>query len=402
MNIRIPTPEELDELLTRSIATILPTREEFEKKLVHGERLRIYIGADATGPQLHLGHATNFLFLEKLRKLGHEIIILFGDFTAMIGDPTDRESARVPLTEAQVNEHISSWKDQVGKVISFDDPENPALIKRNSEWLAKLNFGDILSLASNFTVQHMLERDMFEKRMHEGKPVHLHEFLYPLMQGYDSVAMNVDAEVGGTDQTFNMLAGRILQKKINGRDKFVIATTLLENPKTGKKLMSKSEGGYVALNDPAPEMYAKIMALPDEVVLPMFKDCTTLDLSTIATIQKSLEDGQNPRDAKMRLAREIVTLYHGADAAQAAEAAFVSTFQKGALPEVIEELARHEGETYADALVRAGVVASKSELARLLKAGGVRDAVSGEKYDELPEASGTTLKIGKRRFVKLG
>src|SRR3989344_955531 len=208
MAVKIPSQKELQELLTRSVATILPTAAQFEEVLKSGKQLRMYIGADATGPHLHLGHATNFLFLEKLRKLGHEVIILFGDFTAMIGDPTDRESARVPLTEEQVNAHIATWKNQVGKILDFDTVENPALIKRNSEWLSKLKFGDILSLASNFTVQHMLERDMFEKRIQEGKPVHLHEFLYPLMQGYDSVAMDVDVEVGGTDQIFNALAGR--------------------------------------------------------------------------------------------------------------------------------------------------------------------------------------------------
>ena len=398
MAVKIPSQKELQELLTRSIATILPTATQFEEVLKSGRRLRMYIGADATGPQLHLGHATNFLFLEKLRKLGHEVIILFGDFTAMIGDPTDRESARVPLSEEQVNVHIATWKDQVGRILDFDATDNPALIKRNSQWLSKLNFGDILSLASNFTVQQMLERDMFEKRINEGKPVHLHEFLYPLMQGYDSVAMDVDVEVGGTDQTFNMLAGRMLQKKLNNREKFVVATTLLENPKTRKKLMSKSQGGYIALNDPPTEMYAKTMALPDEVIRQMFVDCTTISLEDMEPILNE----ENPRDAKMRLAREIVTLYHAADAAQKAEDAFISTFQKGAVPDEVDEVARAGGETYADALVRAGTVSSKAELSRLFSAGAVSDAVTGEKYEKIPDASGATLKIGKRRFVKLG
>ena len=398
MTVKTPSQKELYELVTRSVATILPTREQFEAALTSGKPLRMYIGADATGPQLHLGHATNFLFLEKLRKLGHEVIILFGDFTAMIGDPSDRDSARISLTEEQVNAHIATWKEQVGKILDFGTVENPALIKRNSEWLSKLNFGDILSLASNFTVQHMLERDMFEKRIQEGKPVHLHEFLYPLMQGYDSVAMDVDVEVGGTDQTFNMLAGRILQKKLNNREKFVVATTLLENPKTGKKLMSKSQGGYIALNDPSTEMYAKTMALPDGVMKQMFIDCTLVSLDDIEDITR----GENPRNIKMRLAREIVTLYHSADAAQKAEQAFVSTFQKGAVPNDVDEVVREKGETYADALVRAGIVVSKGELSRLFSAGAVSDAVTGEKYEKIHDAPGATLKIGKRRFVKLG
>ena len=204
--MQINTDSELvDQILTRSIAHILPSKEELKKLLQSGKRIRIYIGADATGPDLHLGHATNFILIEKLRKLGHEVIILFGDFTAMIGDPTGKEVTRKPLTQSDVDSHISTWKAQVEKILDFSDKENPPRIVKNSEWLSKLNFGDILKIASNFTVQQMIERDMFQKRHEDQKPIHLHEFLYPLMQGYDSVALDVDVEIGGNDQTFNML-----------------------------------------------------------------------------------------------------------------------------------------------------------------------------------------------------
>src|ERR1035437_3298275 len=234
----ITDASKIDEILSRSVSAIYPSTDEFRKALLSGKRLRIYLGADATGSQLHIGHATNLIILERLRKLGHEIIVLFGDFTAMIGDPTDKRATRVQLTEEQVKKNIKSWETQVGKVIDFKDKTNPARFVKNSTWLSKLNFKDLIKLASNFTVQQMIERDMFEKRLNENKPIYLHEFFYPLMQGYDSVALDVDVEVGGNDQTFNMLAGRTLQKIYNNKNKFVIVTTLLVNPKTNKKLMN--------------------------------------------------------------------------------------------------------------------------------------------------------------------
>ncbi|MDQ3014457.1 MAG: tyrosine--tRNA ligase [bacterium] len=390
-------------ILERSVAVILPSKDELVKALQSGNRLKMYVGADATGPTLHLGHATNFMLLEKFRQLGHEIIVLFGDFTAMIGDPTDKDAARVTLSKEQVEDHIKSWKEQVGKILKLEDSQNPVTILKNSDWLSKLNFADVVGIASNFTVQQMIERDMFERRLNDKKPIYLHEFFYPLMQGYDSVAMNVDLEVGGTDQTFNMLAGRTLQRKYNNKDKFVISTTLLENPKTGKKLMSKSEGGFIGLNDSPQDMYGKTMALPDEAVFQVFVDCTYVPLGEVEELKKQTEAGTNPRDIKMRLARELVTLYHDAEKAKAAEENFVNTFAKGGVPDEVETVATEAGKLLVDIMVEKSIVASKSEWRRLIDEGAVSIVESEEKITDpfaKAEKSGV-YKIGKRRFIKI-
>lgn len=376
--------KDVQELLSRSISTVLPSKQELANILESGKKLRLYVGTDATGPELHLGHSTNYLLLERFRRLGHEIIILFGDFTALIGDPTDKEAARVQLTQRDVEENIKTWKSQVEKIVNFNDQKNPAKILRNSEWLSKLDFENLIDIASSFTVQHMLERDMFEKRMEAGKPVYLHEFFYPLMQGYDSVAMNVDVEVGGTDQTFNMLAGRILQKKYNKKDKFVIATTLLENPVTKKKLMSKSEGGYIALNDAPNDMYGKVMALSDEVVRQVFVDCTLLDMSEIEEIMEI-----HPKEAKMRLAREIVTLYHSKSLAEKAEEDFNTKFTKGEVPVDVPTAKAGKNTPLVEILIEHGVVKSKTEFNRLKDAGAIEEKENG------------VYRIGKHRFLKI-
>jgi tyrosyl-tRNA synthetase len=394
--VRVNTDEhDIDALLTRSIGQILPSKEAFKKALMSGKRLRFYIGTDATGPQLHLGHATNYHLLEKFRELGHEIIILFGDYTALIGDPTDKDATRKALTVDQVNENIRDWKSQVEKIVNFSDWNNPAKIMRNSEWLSKLNYEKMIELASAFTVQQMIERDMFEKRIEAGKPVYLHEFLYPLAQGYDSVAMDVDVEMGGTDQTFNMLAGRILQKKYNNKEKFVISTTLLENPTTGKKLMSKSEGSYIALNDSANDMYGKTMALSDEVVRQMFIDTTLLPLDTIEKILK-----KHPKEAKMRLARELVIMYHDEAAADEAEKNFVSIFSRGGIPSDIPETSVEKGTVLKDALKTLEL--SNSELRRLVEAGAISE-IGGKTVRDLNRhvEREMTLRIGKHRFLKI-
>ncbi len=396
--------KKIDELLSRSIADVLPTKKELKELLLSGKRLRFYIGTDATGPQLHLGHSTNYLILEQFRQLGHEIVILFGDYTALIGDPTDKEAARVQQTPAQVAKHILDWKSQVEKIVNFTDSANPAKILQNSEWLSKLSFEELITIASNFTVQHMLERDMFEKRIEAGKPVYLHEFFYPLMQGYDSVAMNVDVEVGGTDQTFNMLAGRILQKRYHNKEKFVISTTLLANPSTGKKLMSKSEGNYIALNDTPQDMFGKTMALPDGVVRQMFIDTTNVPLVAIDEILDA-----HPKEAKMRLARELVTMYHSADAAGKAEADWQNTFSDGGVPEQIPEVVVSVVTTYLDALAEA-LGESKAELRRLANARAITDftmpAAAQQEEKKILDLSEIIsvpkiLRIGKHRFLKI-
>jgi tyrosyl-tRNA synthetase len=378
--------DKIEELLTRGVVDVFPSKKALLDVLRSDKKIKIYIGADPTAPQLHLGHSTNFLILRKLQDLGHKIIILIGDFTGMIGDPTDRSAARRQLTRNEVVENAKTYKQQLEKLLRFDS-ENPAEIKYNSAWLSKLTPEEFIRLTAMVTVQQMLERDMFKKRLQEDKPIYVHEFLYPLMQGYDSVAMEVDAEMGGTDQTFNMLIGRELMHELKNKDKFVITTELLINPKTGKKLMSKSEGGYVGLNDAADEMYGKIMALPDECIEPVYRLCTDIDLSTI-------NFDFHPMQLKKDLALEITRMYHSAKEADMAQKRFEDTFQKGEINDAVEIRA----ETVED-LITNKIIESKSEWKRLVREGAVE--CDGKKITDPSTIKTGAYKIGKRRFVKI-
>lgn len=396
--------EKIEDFLTRSVSEIYPSKEDLKKKLLSGERIRVYVGADATGTQLHLGHSTNFILLEKLRRMGHEVVILFGDFTATIGDPTDKSATRVMLTKKQTSNNLKSWKKQISKIVDIKNTKNPVKIVKNSKWLSKLNFEDIVNLSSNFTVGQMIERDMFQKRMYENKPVYLHEFFYPLMQGYDSVVLDVDLEIGGTDQTFNMLAGRTLLKKIKNKEKFVLSTTLLENPVTGKKLMSKSEGSFVALNDEPKEMFGKIMSLPDEVIIPLFTDATFVDLKEIKEIEKDLKEGVvNPKDIKIRLAKEIVTIYHSKEEADFAAENFNKMFGKDSVVEEVPEINVEKNKKLVDILIEQKIINSKNEWRRLVDQKGItiiEDGLKVEDYNHSVSES-KTYKVGKRRFLKI-
>lgn len=401
--------QQIEELLARSVSTILPSKEKLKEVLLSDKKLRIYIGADVTGPQLHLGHATNFMLLERFRRLGHEVIVLFGDFTAMLGDPSGRSIERQALTKDDVEKNITTWKDQVSQLLDFDTNENPASLQKNSTWLAEMNLGDVIGLAQHFTVQQMLERDMFEKRIENGHPVYLNEFLYPLLQGYDSVAMDVDVEIGGTDQTFNMLAGRTLQKSFHNKEKFVIATTLLEHPVTKKKLMSKSEGNYIALNDTPNDMFGKTMALPDEIIVQMFIDCTYVPMEEVAKIAEEIITGGNPRDAKVRLGKEIVAIYHGDEAAAQAEQYFIETFSKKQIPHDIPEREVEWCEpldsyqNLIDFIVSAGLASSKGDARRKIEQGGVYidgDRTVGPRI-LTSDDNGKVVQVGKKDFVKI-
>lgn len=391
--------EIIKEILERSISQVLPTKEKLEKLLTSKKRLRIYLGADATGTQLHIGHSTNLIVLEKLRKLGHKVFFLFGDFTAMIGDPTDKGATRKVLTKEDVENNIATWKEQVSKIIDFEDSENPAEIVYNSHWWSKKTFDEIISIASNFTVQQMLERDMFQKRMEDSKPIALQEFLYPLMQGYDSVELDVDLEIGGTDQTFNMLAGRTLQRKYNNREKYVMSTTLLENPLTGKKLMSKSEGSFIGLNDEPNEMYGKTMSLCDEVIISCFIDCTFMSMPEIQSLENDIKNGGNPRDAKMRLGYELVKIYHGDDSAIKAQEHFISQFQKKEIPDDLKEY------TLSEEIGLLNLVSnvlkftnSNGEAIRKVKEGALK--INGTRVDDYK--MNINLKSKEEIIIKLG
>ncbi len=404
MKITSTTIRLVEELLTRSVDSVYPTKKDVQKALLSGEKLRIYVGIDATADYVHLGHSTNYLLLERLHQLGHEIIVLVGDFTAMIGDPSDKTSSRTRLTKKQVLANLKTFKDQIGKILDFKDKKNPIQFKFNSKWLTKLNFEELADLAANFTVQQMLERDMFEKRVKENKPLFVHEFFYPLMQGYDSVAMDVDIEIGGTDQTFNMLAGRTLVRRYLNKEKFVITTTLLTNPVTGEKMMSKSLGTGIGLNETAENMFGKVMTLPDEGLTQVFIDCTRLSMADIAEKQKRLKKGENPRTIKLELATEIVTMYHGAKAAEAAKQKFISQFSNKELPTDIKEVAIKAGQYQTtNLLVQLDLAASKSEARRLLEQNGVKlnQQTFTDSTIKIDKKNNLIIQVGKRKFIKI-
>ncbi len=392
--------KKIEEILFRSVNTIYPSKEDLKKKLMSGKQLRVYMGIDPTATYAHLGHSTNYIILKRLHELGHKIIVLVGDFTAMIGDPSDKNSARKQLTKKEVLQNLKTFKVQIGKILPFDDKENPIDFVFNSKWLGKLKFSDLLELASQFTVQQMIERDNFEKRLKENKPLYVHEFFYPLMQGYDSVALKVDLEIGGTDQTFNMLAGRTLVKNYQKRDKFVMSTTLLENPVTGEKLMSKSLGTGIALDETAENMFGKVMNLPDEAIMQVFIDCTYLSMDEIDGIENELQKGANPRDIKLRLAKEIVTIYHGIDLAQKAYNNFISTFSNKEIPSDVAELVPQNYDLLS-VLLESKFVSSKSEARRVLEQKGIKVDGVVVTDEKLMLQKGQVLQKGKIHFVKI-
>ncbi|HBD24723.1 MAG: tyrosine--tRNA ligase [Candidatus Zambryskibacteria bacterium RIFOXYD1_FULL_40_13] len=391
--------KEIDELLTRGVENVFPTREFLKAKMMRGERVTLYLGIDPTGPTLHMGHVIPILKLKKFQQMGHQIILLMGDFTAMIGDPSDKTATRKKLSHDEVMKNLEGYKKQASKFISFSGP-NGALFKFNSKWLGKLNFEDVLNLASEMTVQQMLERDMFQNRVKEGKPIYIHEFMYPLMQGYDSVAMDVDGEIGGNDQTFNMLAGRNLMKSLKNKEKFVIAMKLLVDP-TGKK-MGKTENNMVAMNQSPEEIFGKVMSWADEMVVPGLELITDVPMPDIASAKESMDSGNNPKEHKVFLAREVVKMCYGEKEADRAEAEFENTFSKGGVPENVLEVTVAKNTSLVDILMVEQVVVSKSDFRRLVAEGAVTSMSSGGKIvDPDVLVSEDTYKIGKRRFIKI-
>jgi tyrosyl-tRNA synthetase len=333
MKPKIITDEKaVEELLSRGTENCYPDRETIKKALMSGKRLRLYCGFDPTAASLHIGHGIQIKKLEQFRKLGHEVIFLYGGFTAMIGDPTDKAQARKVLTAAQVRKNMAGWKKQIANVIDI----KKVTFKNNAAWLSKLKFSGVLELTAYFTAQQMLARDMFQKRLEEGKDLYLNEFMYPLMQAYDSVAMDVDMEIGGNDQMFNMLAGRTLMKKMKGKEKFVLTTKLLADP-TGKK-MGKTAGNMIELDNSPEDMFGKVMSWPDTMLEIAFEILTDIPMEEVAEIMKDLTNGANPRDAKLKLAHEVVRVYLGEKAAEAASENFKRVFQDKQKPLEIEEV----------------------------------------------------------------
>lgn len=380
--------QKIEEVLNRAVENVYPSKGDLEKVLKTEKKLRIYNGIDPTGPSLHIGHGVVLQKLRELQELGHQIILLVGDFTGMIGDPTDKTATRQKLTRKEVLENCKNYKKQAGKILDMKKTE----IKYNSKWLGKIKLDDVVELSSELTVQHLLERDMFENRMKEGKPIYLHEFLYPLMQGYDSVAMDVDMEVGGNDQTFNMLVGREMMKR-RGKEKFVLTTKLLTDP-TGKK-MGKSEGNMITLDDSPEEMYGKVMSWPDTLMPLGYEICTRIPMDEVKKILAG-----DPRDSKMRLAREIVSTYHSQKDAGKAEEHFVNLFQKNKVPDDVEEFAL-AGKTVVEALVESGLVKSNSEARRNIEQKGVKINDEVVENLEIEVKSGDIIQKGKRHFIKI-
>lgn len=389
-----------EELLKRGISAIYPSVEFLESKLKSGKKLTLYLGIDPTGPTLHLGHFIPIKKMAEFQKAGHQIIILIGDFTAMIGDPTDKKSTRQPLNRKQILNNLKDYKKQISTTLSFKG-KNKAKIKFNSKWLGKMKFEDVLSLASNMTVQQMLERDMFKKRMEDGRPVSIHEFLYPLMQAYDSVVMDVDGEIGGNDQTFNMLCGRDLMKTLKNKEKFVITTKLLEDNQ-GQK-MGKTEGNMVALSDSPDEMFGKIMSWSDGLIISSFELCTNVPMSEINQFTKLLEQGEiNPRDLKMRLAKEIISIVHNKNKATIAEQNFIKTFQKKEVPDQIKKVKAGVNDLLIDVLLSNKVVQSKTEFRRLINEGAISTIDKEEKITQIDElARPAVYRVGKKRFIQI-
>lgn len=392
--------EQIENLLTKGVSEVLPSKEFVGSVLKNGKILTIYNGIDPTGPTLHIGHVIQLRKLRQFQDLGHKIIFLIGDFTARIGDPTDKLGTRVQLTERQVKNNLSLYKKQAGNFIKFTG-KNAAVVKFNNKWLGKLKFADVLELASHMTVDQMLKRDMFQKRIEEEKPIYIHEFLYPLMQGYDSVAMNVDGEIGGNDQLFNMLAGRTLLKKIKNKEKFVITTKLLSDT-TGEK-MGKTTGNMISLLDSSSDIYGKVMSWTDTMIISGFELCTDYTIDQLRGIEKEIAEGVNPRDIKMRLAYEITKSITDEKKAQEAQDDFVSKFQKKETNDSIPTTETNS-RTLEQILIEQQIVESKSELRRLLEAGAIsnfetKEKVTDMKSREIPPRA--TYKIGKNRFIKI-
>jgi len=397
----ITDEKKVDELLSRGVENIYPDKAALKKKLMSGEKIKLYCGFDPTAASLHIGHGIQIKKLEEFRRLGHEVIFLFGDFTAMIGDPTDKLSARQPLTPAQVKNNLKGWKGQIKNIIDVNKVE----FKFNSKWLSKLNFADIIKLSSEFSVQQMMERDMFQERVKKEKPIFANEFMYPLMQAFDSVAMDVDLEIGGNDQTFNMLAGRTLMRKLKNKEKFVLTTKLLADPE-GKK-MGKTEGNMIALDDSPEDMFGKVMSWTDEMIVPALEIVTDVPMEIVKDVAAKLKDGTlNPRDAKLDLAYEVVKIYLGEKAAEKGREHFRRVVQDKEKPQEVNEVRiAAEGKIgVLELFARAGLVQSNSEARRLIAEKALRiDDVLIELADlqvEIP-SDGLLLQRGKRQFIKV-
>ncbi len=390
-------------VLRRGTAEIIPEEDlksKLKKAINRGKPLRVKLGLDPTAPDIHLGHTVVLQKLRQFQNFGHQIIIIIGDFTGRIGDPSGRSETRHQLTEEEVLANAETYKEQIFKIL---DPAKTQ-IKFNSQWLNKLKFSEVIELAARVTVARILEREDFANRYQENRPISVHELFYPLMQGYDSIALGADVELGGTDQKFNLLMGRQLQRDYGQEPQVAIMMPILPGL-DGIQKMSKSLGNYIGVTEPAREMYGKTMSLADELMVLYFELVTAVSSSELEKIKKGLQNNElHPRDIKMRLAREIVSQYHDQAAALKAEKEFCRIFQQGALPDVIREVFVGGGKIWLPRLmVQANLVSSTSEARRLIRQGAVR--LDRERMldpeGEIEPRDGVILQVGKRRYVRL-
>ncbi|MDI6604539.1 MAG: tyrosine--tRNA ligase [Thermoanaerobacteraceae bacterium] len=400
--------EEEMKMIKKGVAEII-TEEELKKKLEQSKNkkkpLRIKLGLDPTAPDIHLGHTVVLRKLKQFQDMGHQVVLVIGDFTGMIGDPTGKSATRKQLTKEEVKENAKTYEKQVFKILDPGKTE----IRFNSEWLSKMNFEDIIKLSSKYTVARMLERDDFHKRFIENLPISIHEFFYPLMQGYDSVALNADIEFGGTDQKFNILMGRMLQREYGQESQVAIFMPILEGL-DGVKKMSKSLGNYIGINESPDEIYGKTMSIPDELMLRYYELTTDLSPDQIDKIREGLKNGSmHPRDVKMMLAREIVKLYHGDEAALKAEENFKKIFQKRELPQDIKEVVidskelNEEGIWIVKLLSLTDLAPTNSEAKRLVEQGAVKlndERINNPTLNVMIK-NGYILQAGKRKFAKI-
>ncbi|MBU5482868.1 tyrosine--tRNA ligase [Clostridium sp. MSJ-11] len=376
--------------------------DELKEKLIKCEKekrpLIVKLGLDPSAPDIHLGHAVVLRKIKQLQDLGHEAVIIIGDFTGMIGDPTGKSKGRKQLTKEQVMENAKTYENQVFKVLNRQKTK----LTFNSQWLGNLNFRDVIELASKCTVARMTEREDFKNRLNNGISIGIHEFFYPLMQAYDSIHIKADIELGGTDQRFNILMGRTLQKEFNEESQIAIFMPILEGL-DGKEKMSKSLGNYIGIYESAKDMYIKVMQLPDELIIKYFELATDIHPDEINNIKEEMKKEEvNPRDMKMRLAREIVTLYHDAEEARIAEEYFKNLYQKNEIPEDILEILIEKNTNLIEAIALSGFVSSNSEVRRLIKQGGIKlngDIISV--CSDIILNNNDIVTIGKRKMFKI-
>lgn len=395
--------DKIDELLTRGVDKIYPSKEELEKVLRSGKKLKLFQGFDPTGKELHIGHMIGLRKLRAWQDLGHHVIFLIGDGTGQAGDPSGKTKARDKfLTREELRQNAKDYVMQAKKIVRFEG-ENPFEIRYNGDWLNKLTYPEILDLFGRFSLQQLAERDLFQERMKRGEPVNLREFIYPLLQGYDSVAMQVDLELGGSDQTFNMLVGRTLVQSMLHKEKYVMTTPLLTDSE-GKKI-GKTEGNVISLTDDPADLYGKLMALPDDVIIKGFEYLTDLSMDEIRSIEQSVKNGENPMQYKKKLALAIAQQLYSKEDAKKAQETFEAVVQKKSLPQDIPvyRYTGHGEQALSDFLISANLASSKSEAKRLIEHGGVtvdNEVVIDPRAPFLPRG-GTVVKVGKRKIVKL-